>query len=68
MWLSHKEEAEQVVQIGDLVVYKTEPEILMDRYVSGRGLDNRTGAFIVAEVLRLLKKKDVRLEFMLQAL
>ncbi|MEN2768332.1 M20/M25/M40 family metallo-hydrolase [Ornithinibacillus xuwenensis] len=52
-----KEEAENYVQIGDLVVYKTEPEILMDRYVSGRGLDNRTGAFIVAEVLRKLKQR-----------
>ncbi|GGA76498.1 M20/M25/M40 family metallo-hydrolase [Ornithinibacillus halotolerans] len=53
-----KGEAEQYVQIGDLVVYQTEPEILMDRYISGRGLDNRTGAFIVAEVLRQLKNKD----------
>ncbi|TRM13022.1 M42 family metallopeptidase [Lentibacillus cibarius] len=49
-----KEEAERFVQIGDLAVYKTSPELLMDRYVSGRGLDNRTGAFIVAEVLRRL--------------
>ncbi|WP_010094980.1 M20/M25/M40 family metallo-hydrolase [Ornithinibacillus scapharcae] len=55
-----KGEAEQYVQIGDLVVYKTEPEILLDRYVSGRGLDNRTGAFIVAEVLRQLKKKGCK--------
>ncbi|WP_047979663.1 M20/M25/M40 family metallo-hydrolase [Ornithinibacillus contaminans] len=52
-----KEEAQKYVQIGDLVVYQTEPEILMDRYISGRGLDNRTGAFIVAEVLRQLKKR-----------
>ncbi|WP_188453992.1 M20/M25/M40 family metallo-hydrolase [Virgibacillus oceani] len=54
-WKS-KEEAEKYVQIGDLAVYKTEPEILMDRYVSGRGLDNRTGSFIVAEVLRRLNE------------
>ncbi|WP_106496824.1 M20/M25/M40 family metallo-hydrolase [Lentibacillus sp. Marseille-P4043] len=52
-----KEEAEKYVQIGDLAVYKTEPEILMDRYISGRGLDNRTGSFIVAEVLRRLSEK-----------
>ncbi|SET33651.1 endoglucanase [Oceanobacillus limi] len=51
-----KEEAEKFVKIGDLVVYKTEPENLMDRYLSGRGLDNRTGAFIVAEVFRKLKE------------
>ncbi|HLR09511.1 MAG TPA: M20/M25/M40 family metallo-hydrolase [Bacillota bacterium] len=54
-----KEEAEKFVQIGDLAVYKTEPELLMDRYIAGRGLDNRTGAFIVAEVLRRLSNKDI---------
>ncbi|MGP4108947.1 M20/M25/M40 family metallo-hydrolase [Virgibacillus sp. L01] len=52
-----KIEAAKFVQIGDLAVYKTEPEILMDRYVAGRGLDNRTGSFIVAEVLKRLSKK-----------
>ncbi|RFA36959.1 endoglucanase [Virgibacillus dokdonensis] len=51
-----KEEAEEQIHIGDLAVYKTEPECLSDRYVAGRGLDNRTGAFIVAEVLRKLKE------------
>ncbi|UFT98188.1 M20/M25/M40 family metallo-hydrolase [Radiobacillus kanasensis] len=54
-----KEEIEKLVQIGDLAVYKREPEILMDRYISGRGLDNRTGAFIVAEVLRRLSKEKL---------
>lgn len=52
-----KEEAEKYVQIGDLAVYQTDPEILMERYVSGRGLDNRTGSFIVAEVLRRLSEQ-----------
>ncbi|MDL4842552.1 M20/M25/M40 family metallo-hydrolase [Aquibacillus rhizosphaerae] len=54
-----KEEMEKYVQIGDLAVYKREPELLMDRYISGRGLDNRTGAFIVAEVLRRLSDKKL---------
>ncbi|WP_077624993.1 M20/M25/M40 family metallo-hydrolase [Sediminibacillus massiliensis] len=54
-----KEEMEKYVQIGDLAVYKREPEVLMDRYISGRGLDNRTGAFIVAEVLRRLSGKNL---------
>lgn len=52
-----KKEAEASIQIGDLAVYQREPEILQDRYIAGRGLDNRTGAFIVAEVLRRLKKE-----------
>lgn len=55
-----KDEAEKFVQIGDLAVYKTKPEMLMDRYVSGRGLDNRTGAFIVAEVLRRLSEEGCK--------
>lgn len=55
-----KEEAEKDIQIGDLCVYKTEPEILNDRYIAGRGLDNRTGAFIVAEVLKRLSEMDLQ--------
>lgn len=55
-----KAEIAEFVQIGDLAVYDLEPEILMDRYISGRGLDNRTGAFIVAEVLRKLKDHDLK--------
>ena len=53
-----KKEAEESVQVGDLAVYKREPEILHNRYIAGRGLDNRTGSFIVAEVLRRLKEKE----------
>ncbi|WP_407271925.1 M20/M25/M40 family metallo-hydrolase [Radiobacillus sp. PE A8.2] len=54
-----KEEMEKIVQIGDLAVYKRESEILMNRFITGRGLDNRTGAFIVAEVLRRLSEKNI---------
>ena len=54
-----KEEIGQYVQVGDLAVYDRKPDVLMDRYITGRGLDNRTGAFIVAEVLRKLKGKDL---------
>ncbi|HET7521756.1 MAG TPA: M20/M25/M40 family metallo-hydrolase [Bacillales bacterium] len=52
-----KEEVAKYVQIGDLAVYKREPEWLMNERISGRGLDNRTGAFIVAEVLKNLAKE-----------
>ncbi|SES64349.1 endoglucanase [Salinibacillus kushneri] len=55
-----KEEIVKFVQIGDLAVYKRNPEVLMDRYITGRGLDNRTGAFMVAEVLRKLSEKDIQ--------
>lgn len=55
-----KAEVEKLVQIGDLIVYDRKPEILMDRYIAGRGLDNRTGAFIVAEVLRKLADRELK--------
>ncbi len=45
---SSKEEMEQYVRFGDFVVYKREPELLLNENISGRGLDNKTGAFIVA--------------------
>ncbi|MCP3028293.1 M20/M25/M40 family metallo-hydrolase [Halobacillus sp. A5] len=54
-----KDEIEAFVRIGDLAVYNREPEILMNRYVTGRGLDNRTGQFIVGEVLRRLSQKNL---------
>ncbi|WP_163536597.1 M20/M25/M40 family metallo-hydrolase [Gracilibacillus sp. YIM 98692] len=56
-----KEEVTAHIQVGDLVVYRRSSEILMDRYISGRGLDNRTGAFIVAEVLKQLKQKNIQI-------
>lgn len=49
-----KKEIAAYVQIGDLAVYERETEELLNDRISGRGLDNRTGAFIVAEVLRRL--------------
>lgn len=53
----NKEEIAEYVQVGDVAVYKRELEFLMNDRISGRGLDNRTGTFIVAEVLRRVAKK-----------
>ncbi|GAA3405926.1 M20/M25/M40 family metallo-hydrolase [Paenibacillus hodogayensis] len=55
-----KEELAGIVQVGDLAVYKREPELLRNDRLCGRGLDNRTGAFIVAETLRRAAAKGVR--------
>jgi len=52
-----KEEVEKYVRFGDFIVYKREPEFLLNEKISGRALDNRTGAFMLAEVLRNLAKK-----------
>lgn len=52
-----KQELAGIVQVGDLAVYKREPELLLNDRISGRGLDNRTGAFIVAETLRRVAER-----------
>jgi endoglucanase len=60
--VSSKEEALQMVQIGDPVTYTDEIEFLNDDIITGRALDNRIGGFAIAEVMRNLKKrrKDLR--------
>lgn len=57
----NKEEMQDDIQVGDLVVYRRESEMLKNRYLSGRGLDNRTGAFIVAEIMKRLKNKEINI-------
>ncbi|MFB4212186.1 M20/M25/M40 family metallo-hydrolase [Shouchella sp. JSM 1781072] len=50
------EEVQQSVEIGDPITYNIEPVELLNGCIHGRGLDNRTGAFIVAEVMKRLSK------------
>ncbi|MCW5938237.1 MAG: M42 family metallopeptidase [Fimbriimonadaceae bacterium] len=53
----NKEEAEAVVSIGDPVTYQWEFQHLMGDRVCARGFDNKMGAFVVAEALRLVAEK-----------
>lgn len=55
-----REELAGIVRVGDLAVYKREPELLLGGRISGRGLDNRTGAFIVAETLRRTAERGAK--------
>lgn len=54
-----REDMEKHVAVGDYVIYDTGYEYIHNDKLVGRGLDNRTGAFIVAEVLRRVSEKDV---------
>ncbi len=54
-----KREAQEYVAIGDVAVYQRNPELLLNERIAGRGLDNRTGAFIVAEVMKRLSKQPL---------
>lgn len=61
---STKEEVEKLgVHVGCVVTFEDEFMILnKNRYV-GRALDNRMGGFMIAEVVRLLAEKKVKLPF-----
>jgi endoglucanase len=54
-----KEEAEKFVCVGDYILYAFDYDYLQNDLLVGRGLDNRTGSFIVAEVLKSLKEKNI---------
>ena len=55
--VSSREEALELVQIGDPVTYTDEIEYLNDDIITGRALDNRIGGFVIAQVMKNLKKK-----------
>ncbi len=54
-----KEVLEGKVATGDYVIYDMDMAHLMNDRIVGRALDNRTGAFIVAEVLRRLSTETL---------
>jgi putative aminopeptidase FrvX len=56
-----KEEAEQLVRIGDPVTFTECFERLHGDRVTSRGFDDKAGSFIVAEVLRLVAAADRKL-------
>ncbi len=49
------DDAKRQVSVGDPVVLAYEPEMLNDDLLVARGIDDRIGAFVVLEALRLLK-------------
>lgn len=54
---SNRAEAEKVVSLGDVATYQYEFQEMLGDRVTARGFDNKMGAFVVAEALRLLKSK-----------
>ncbi|HQO09263.1 MAG TPA: M20/M25/M40 family metallo-hydrolase [Clostridiales bacterium] len=52
-----RKEALKKVRTGDFAVYYTEPMELFNGKISSKGLDDKTGCFIVAEVIKKLSGK-----------
>ncbi len=66
--VSSREEALELVQIGDPVTYSDEVEYLNDDVLTGRALDNRIGGFVIAQVMKNLKKRKKDLKVNVLAL
>lgn len=60
--VTSKEEALEMVQIGNPITYIDEIEYLNDEIITARALDNRIGGFVIARVMKKLKdhKKDLK--------
>ena len=54
-----KEEAQNLVSIGDIALVHTMPVDLGANRIAGRGLDDKAGIFVIAEVATLLAKEDL---------
>jgi putative aminopeptidase FrvX len=53
------------VNVGCVITYPDEFDVLNNRWYVGRALDNRMGGFCVAEVARLLKENNISLPYSL---
>lgn len=59
-----KEEVERMgIHVGCVITYPDKFHVLNDDKFVCRALDNRMGGFMIAEVARLLKEKDIKLPF-----
>lgn len=63
---SSKEEVYKMgINVGTVVTFKDSFMKLGKDYYTGKSLDNKMGGFIIAEVARLLKEKDIKLPYKL---
>jgi len=61
--ITAKKVKELGIEVGDPITFATGSNIMNGQRVVGRGLDNRIGGFMIAQVARLLQENDVELPF-----
>lgn len=54
-----KKDAEKLVSVGDSITIDADFQALHDEKVVGRGFDDRIGAFVIIEAMRLLAQRKV---------
>ncbi len=57
----NRKDALKQIEIGDYITIAADLQELRNNLVSGRGFDDRAGAFVVVETLRRLKEKGCRI-------
>ncbi|MDZ7773397.1 MAG: M42 family metallopeptidase [Balneolaceae bacterium] len=65
---SDREEALEMVQVGDPITYASDFEYLSDDILTGRALDNRIGGFVIAQALKNLQERREELKVNVMAL
>jgi putative aminopeptidase FrvX len=61
---SSKEEVEKLgIHIGTVAAFDDYMTTLNDNFIVGRGLDNKMGGFVIAEVLRKIRKNNIKLPY-----
>jgi len=63
-----REEALELIEIGDPITYTDELEFLNDEVLVGRALDNRIGGFVIAQVMKELRSRKSDLNVNVMAL
>ena len=59
-----KEEVEEMgIEVGNFVVQDREAEIVNEKYVVGKSIDDKIGGFIFTEVLKKLKEEEIKLPY-----
>lgn len=54
-----KDDIKDIVSVGDYVLYDVDYDYLRNDMIAARALDNRSGSFIVAEVIKALKGENL---------
>lgn len=64
MWIdigaNDREEAAKLVRVGDPVAFKRNFKMFSDTCIHSKSLDDKIGAFVIAEAFRKLSKRDVK--------
>ena len=64
MWIDigaeSKDDAKSKVKVGDPITFKNNFKMLSENRILSKGLDDKIGAFVIAEAFRILKEKGVK--------